>query len=60
VLEGEVKKVAVLKDQSHKMELAPEQELLGFTSSAPQKKREDRQQEENKELREPREPREPR
>ena len=29
VLEGETKKVAVLKDQSHKIETAAEQDLLG-------------------------------
>ena len=29
VLDGEIKKVAVVKNQQHKIELAPEQNLLG-------------------------------
>lgn len=56
-LEGETKKVAVLKNQSHKIELAPEQELLGFVNDVP-KKREERAERPAEEQREHKEHRE--
>jgi len=43
-LEGETRKVATLRNQVHKIEFTPEQELLGFTSQAPQVKKEPREQ----------------